>query len=60
MFLGDVDPRVSLDGTQHDKAEDRNYRSQSDAVSGRLDVRVRSSPSRYLNTFGCLFGKLYT
>ena len=54
VFLRDVDLRVSLDATQHGKAENRNYRSQSYAVSRHLGMRVRSSPSRYLNTFECL------
>ena len=53
VFLCDVDLRVSLDATQHGKAENRNYRSQLYAVSRHLGMRVRSSPSRYLNTFEC-------
>jgi hypothetical protein len=49
-----VDLCVSLDATQHDKPEKRNYRSQSYAYSKISSRRVRSLPSRYSNTFECL------
>jgi hypothetical protein len=57
VFLSNVDLSVSFDGTQRGNAKDRNDRFQSYAVVSHRGVEVRSSPSRYLNMFECLFGK---
>ena len=46
--------------TQSDTRTHRSSKAPRAKRSAIASTNIRSSPSRYLNTFECLFGKLYT